>query len=108
MVLLLKAGDGEGSLVLLVPLLRQVEPVRATPGDRWSWRSTCTAGEGDLLSNALHVLVLWLQLYRWWVPNMHLRGKKLSCMVPLSFWGEKIKDMLTCITPEVPLVPWVL
>ena len=104
MVLLLKAGDGEGSLVLLVPLLRQVEPVRATPGDRWSWRSTCTAGEGHLLSNALHVLVLWLQLYRWWVPNMHLRGKLYGSTIVLG----AIKDMLTCITPEVPLVPWVL
>ena len=71
-VLLLQPRDGEGALVLLVPLLGQVEAIRSSPSDRRSWTSRRTARERHFLADALHVLVLGSQLDRGRVPNMHL------------------------------------
>ena len=71
-VLLLQPGDGEGALVLLVSLLRQVEPIRSSPSDRRSRTPRRTARERHFLADALHVLVLRSQLDRGRVPNMHL------------------------------------
>ena len=118
-VLLLQPGDGEGALVLLVPLLGQVEAIRSSPSDRRCWTSRRTARERHFLADALHVLVLRSQLDRGRVPNVHLWDRS-NLVTLLRKYQQDVEEAstiaeelstrcgATCITPDVPLVPCVL
>ena len=72
MVLLLQAGDGQGPLVLLVPLLGQGRPRHPPPGDGGGRGPTGAAGEGHLLPDTPDVLLLGAELDGGGVPHVDL------------------------------------
>ena len=101
-VLLLQPGDGEGALVLLVPLLGQVEAIRSSPSDRRCWTSRRTARERHFLADALHVLVLRPQLDRGRVPNMHLWDRSNSVTLLRKY--QQDVEQLSNIVEEVSTI----